>query len=379
MFVSRAMASIASVAAVGLFLLQNKNRQWPVSTIAGAALVIVPVLISGLWSQQTGLWFRALEVRVPLLTIGLGLGGITISKKTWVLLVAILLAATLAGSLYTILKFVGNQQQILNGYLQARVMPTPLDDDHIRFSWLVVLVILLCCQWLTQVTGRFHKSIIIVALVWLVVYLHLLAAKTGLLCLYLAAGYGITYLIFKKKKTSIGLLLLLAVTVVPFLCYVTMPSLQNRVQYVMYDFGNYSRGNFEPGSSDGARVLSLKAGWYLLQKNPISGVGFGDLQASLDAWHQTFQPSTPAYERFLPLNQWILYGAASGWPGILLFTAGIWLLLKTTLRGNILSRISGMVLLVPLLTDDTLERQFGVLIFIFVCMLWLQHQKPQPD
>ena len=379
MFISRALLSIASIAFIFSFLLNRRHIPTNKEVLWGCCLILLPVLLSVIWSYDKQNWWRAVEVKVPLLTIGLGLTAIRIKISWWRLIIAYLLVLTVIGCLWSVWQFVTNSNEILQGYLQAKVMPTPLDNDHIRFSWLVVLVIILSLQTLQKNNSKIISAGLYILIAWLVIYLHLLAAKTGLLCLYTAALLFIIHKIFVAKNKMIGIVLIVAFFVLPVIAYVSMPSLHHRIQYVLYDFGNYSKGVFIPGSSDGARVLSLKAGWQLLMQHPVTGVGFGDLKAAIEQWHQTYYPQSLPTDRFLPLNEWLLYGAASGWMGIIAFTAGIFLLLRIAWCSNIVSRILCVVLVIPLITDDTLESQFGVVIFIFVLMVTRQLFKlPEP-
>ena len=372
LFFSRALLSIASITFIFLFLLNKRDRPTYKEVLWGCCLVLLPVLLSVLWSTDTYNWWRAVEVKVPLLTIGLGLTAIPITRYLWRWIIAFLLLLTVMGSIWSVWQFIANSNEILQGYLQAKVMPTPFDNDHIRFSWLVVLVIILSLQTLVKGSSKNISTVVYILLGWLILYLHLLAAKTGLLCLYAAAMLFIIHKIFVANNKMPGILLIVAFFVVPVIAYVSMPSLHNRVQYILYDFSNYSKGVFIAGSSDGARVLSLQAGWQLLTQHPVIGVGFGDLKSAIEQWHQAYYPQSFPTDRFLPLNEWLLYGAASGWIGIIALTAGIFLLLRTAWSSNINSRILCVVLVIPLITDDTLESQFGVVIFIFVLMVTRQ-------
>jgi len=374
LFISRAVLSIASVALLFVFFVSPKSKlQWQ-GVLSGVGLLLLPVVLSGLWSENLAEWWRAVEVKLPLLTIGLAISVHLISMTTWKAFVITLLVLTTLGSFWSTWQYLQHTDEILAGYLQARVMPTPLNDDHIRFSWLVVLSMLLAVP-ATFKSSVWLRNTVYILCGWLVIYLHLLSAKTGLLCLYVSLAGAALHLLSIQKKRGWSAMIIATTIAAPLLAYAALPSFKNRVQYVLYDFSNYSRGNFMSGLSDGARVLSVKAGWAITNQHPIAGVGFGDLKPAINDWHQQYFPHTKAFERFLPLNEWLLYGAGSGWPGMLLFTLGILLLLRPLWVGGILCRITAVVLTIPLITDDTLESQFGVVIFIFVLMWMRMHQQ----
>jgi O-antigen ligase len=98
------------------------------------------------------------------------------------------------------------------------------------------------------------------AIFFLVAYLHILAAKTGLVCLYAGCFIYFLYAVFFQKKWKLALYIIVIAMAMGSFFYYTMPTLRNRIQYVVYDFSNYSKGNMMPGYGDAARWLSIRAG-----------------------------------------------------------------------------------------------------------------------
>ena len=127
-----------------------------------------------------------------------------------------------------------------------------------------------------------------------------------------------------------------------------------------------------PGYGDAARWLSIRAGYEITTQHPVAGVGFGDILNEVDQWHQINHPPSLAYERFLPANEWLVYGAGSGWPGLICFTAGMLLLLYASTSANPLSIVLSATSLIPFLIDDTLEGQYGVVILAFIAFFGQQ-------
>lgn len=372
LLISRALVSVCSVLLLVVYVWPGKKTADSRLFIVGLLLILLPAVVSGFWSSDRQAWLRAVEVKVPLLSIGLGLLYTHISKPVFKRMVCLVLMVAVAGSLWSTFAYLTNANEINEAYLKAKVMPTPLNNDHIRFSWFVVLAILLFIPMFTKNTSRWLSKAGLAAIVWLVIYLHLLAAKTGLLCLYACLIIFVLYWVYTTKKLMQALLMIGLLVLLPVLAYVSLPSLRNRVQYVVYDFNNYSKGNFIPGSSDGARVLSLKAGWYIFANHPAAGVGFGDIRPEVEQWHNEFNPQSFTYDRFLPLNEWLVYGSGAGTPGMICLTVGLLLVLYPLWKRGIFGKIVTIVLVIPLITDDTIESQFGVVIFIFVIM-WLRH------
>jgi len=221
------------------------------------------------------------------------------------------------------------------------------------------------------------KYILCALIIFFIVYLHILASKTGLVCLYGAALIYLLYVIIVQKKWKAGLGVVVIASAVFMLFYNTMPTLRNRIQYVVYDFSNYSKGNLMPGYNDAARWLSIKAGYAITTQHPLTGVGFGDMFAAVDQWHQQNHPNSLAYERFLPANEWLVYGTGSGFPGMACFAAGFFLLLYATTQKKILSILLSVISIVPFLIDDTLEGQYGTVLLAFI-VFFVQQKLTEP-
>ena len=365
----RAALSLVSVAILFLFIWNHGNKIIIKKLLIAAACMILPVMLSGLWSEDKNIWWQSFINKIPLNTIGVGLLSVDLNQKQVKQIIYVLNAVVLTGCLWSVINFLNDKEAITKSYLVAKVMPTVLDDDHIRFSWMISLsAILLNWQLMIQ-SNKTEKIIGGIVSVLLIVYLHLLASKTGLLCLYASVGIIIFYFLFKKGKRKISLILFAATVAITLAAYQFFSTLHNRVQYVLYDFGNYSSGKIETGSSDGARVLSIKAGWFITQHHPFIGVGFGDLKNEVNHWHEQFHPATLDYERFIPTNEWLIYAAASGVMGVILFSAGLIFFRQFFSNKNIFSICLMISLLIPLITDDTLEGQYGVAIFsLTICL-----------
>lgn len=362
---SRALLSISSILIVLPLLLQSKDyKTWLVVAI----LLMAPVLLSLIWTNNTDLLWRSVEVKLPLLTIGLAFAAVTMNKQQLLQLIWVMHVFLLSAIVYTFMQYAADPAAINASYQFAKVMPVPMDSDHIRLSWWMVLSILALLYAVNNATNQQRYWAYGVVFVE-VVFLHFLAAKTGLLALYLAAGVWIVQALLDKQDRVKAFQLLVVLSIIALTAYAFLPTLQMRVQYVLYDLSNYSKGIFQQGSSDGARVLSWRAGWAIGNANPLLGVGFGDIRAAVDAWHQQYYPHTLAAERFLPTNQWLIYYAGTGILGVLSFTAATFLLLRRLLFRYLPALL---VLVLPLITDDSLEGQFGVVIFSLSISIFMQ-------
>lgn len=372
LLVSRALVSFASVLMVVPFFFGKRKITEHRTSFIALLLILLPVILSGLWSENSGLWWNSVTVKLPLLTMFLGLVSVKLSSRTKTTLVYIYLVLISLGCAWSLSRYFVDTAAIQQTYLKAKTIPVPADDDHIRFSWMTVVAIILGTDCYLKERGKQLSTAILVILIFLIVYLHLLAAKTGLVCLYAGVFAYLFHTFFVQKKWKRGLVILVTGFAAVVICYLTLPTLRNRVQYVVYDYSHYSRGNLLPGYNDASRLLSMKAGYQLTLQHPLQGVGFGDLHTEVDAWHQVNHPSSLAYERFLPANEWLVYGTGSGIPGLICFTIGFFLLLYATGSYPIFSLILSVTALLPFLFDDTLEGQTGVIVLAFIAFFGQQ-------
>ncbi len=366
LLLSRALLSFASVMIMVPFLFERKLTPLQKKELIAVGLILLPVLLSGLWSDDKMLWWNSLSVKLPLLTLPLGLYAVSITDHQWKKISIVYIIIISLGCAWSVGQYLLNTSAIEGAYLKAKVLPTLADVDYVRFSWMVVIAILLGIKCFLAETQKRIQLLLILLVFCLIIYLHMLAAKTGLLCLYCAIGIYLLHIFFIEKKWKRGFVLIIIFSSFACIAYNSLPTLRNRVQYVLYDFSLYSKGNTAPGYNDAARWLSIRAGYAITKDHPVNGVGFGDLLPAVEQWHQKNNPGGFAYERFRPACEWLVYSAGSGLLGMLCFSAGIFFLLFRNTVKNPLSLILGITTLVPLLTDDTLEGQFGVILLAFI-------------
>lgn len=363
---SRALLSIASALMILPYLISFTQTRTDSRKLISVSLILLPVALSFFWSNNKLYWWNSLSVKLSLLPLLLGLSAVSIRKQQYRTILGILLLLVTAGCCQSLWFYLQDSSAMEAAYLKAKTLPTPADNDHIRFSWLIVVCIILAARQLICETKKIILAGGSLLILLLIVYLHILAAKTGLICLYTTALVLLFYMLFKKDLRKKGGLFLVLIVATGWLCYNSLPTLRNRVQYVLFDYSQYINGQHLPGYNDAARLLSVKAGYRITKENPLYGVGFGDILAQVDAWHTKNHPTSLLYEIFLPANEWLVYGAGSGIAGMLCFTAGFFLLCYPFVKRNIMSWILFAVAFIPLMIDDTLEGQYGVVILAFI-------------
>lgn len=341
--------------------------------LVGISLLFLLPFISGLWSQDIDTWVSVIRIKLPLLLLPLAFASnYFIHKKNWVTLSVILILLTAGATWWSMWHYLVDMDAVHSGYLQAKTMVTPLQNDHVRFSWMVSAGILLAAYlvWQKNKLPLQVKAAWIILIIWLIVYLHILAARTGLICFYAMCFIGIMYFIFKKQNIKRSIVALLFLVAIPVLAYFVFPTFQKRVQYNLYDLSVYNKQVYMPGSNDGMRLISIRAGWQVMNNAPFTGVGFGDIHAKTVEWYDHHYPEMIPDDKIYPSSEWMMYGGGTGWIGLFIFLVAmatpffisplnqspVWLML------NVSAALS-------FLFDIGLEVQYGVFLYSFF-VLW---------
>ena len=329
--------------------------------------------ISGLWSDDKTQWLDISRIKLPLLFLPLAFASpFKFSKKQWEILAFIFIALVIAGTLWSMFHYVTNMPAVHEEYLHAKTMITPLMNDHVRFSWLVSAGIL-ASGYLWGIKRKQDKLIawiLFVAAVWLIVFLHILAARTGLLSFYVFIFFIVLWLIFKKAKPLYAIFLLAVIILLPMLAYFVFPTFQNRVKYFLYSQAYFKEAHYLPGSNDAIRVISIKAGWNLMNENPVTGVGFGDVLNETKKWYNNHYPQMIEEEKIYPASEWIMYGVSCGWPGLLVFIFVMIVPFLLSIKNKLWWAMMNVSVAASFLFDIGLEVQFGIFLYSFVVLWW---------
>lgn len=396
LFLSRALLSVSMIAFVTFSFFHTGIKRQLSHFISspllwGMSLLFFIPFLSGLWSEDKKEWAEIVLIKLPLLFLPLAVAGHPgsncnqLQKKQWERLGYFFILLVTAATCWCMFHYVSNATVINESYLRAKSMLTPLENDHVRFSWLVCVGILLA-GWLCSIKRKesklFSCSLAIIAF-WLIIFLHILAARTGLISFYIMATGTVGWLFFKKPGPIAvagyyRLAILMVVIALPFVAYKVIPTFQNRVKYFLYDKEFFEKANYLPGSTDGVRIISLKAGWKLMQEQPLTGTGFGDILLNSKKWYGAYYPQMIEEDKILPSSEWMMYGAGCGWPGFILFSLVMLIPFFIKTSNNFLWWLLNSTAAFSFLFDIGLEVQFGVFIYAFIILWWWKWLEPFP-
>ncbi len=251
---------------------------------------------------------------------------------------------------------------------KAKTILTPLDDDHVRFSWLVAIDFLLCLFFLEN--QKKYRFLFASIALWMAVYLHVLAVRTGLFSLYIILFFFSFKFLIQKRSRNFFLITIAALIIIPVVSWFALPTFQNRIKYLVYDLRYVRDEVYLPGANDGNRFISIKAGWNIIKDNPL-GIGAGDIRQESLRWYDAHIPGMLQSDKIYPGSELIIYGLTAGWAGILLFT--ITMLIPFFIK-NIQHRFFWVLLnavtVFSFIFDIGLKVQYGVFLYAFIVLWW---------
>lgn len=320
------------------------------------------VLLLGFWQTEDWSYYtERLRIKLALLTVPIGWWGLpkwTKGQQQFVLAYFIGLIVLVA--LGVLLNYALHFEAIQTAIGQGQAMPVP--RNHIRFSLLVALATLAALE-LWRVKGFGREKWWLFAAIFLFLFQHILAVRSGLLGAYLGIGAMLLLLLFRlqdKKIAIAGSILLMAM---PFLAYQSVPSFQKKIHYFSYERWLQEQGLEQGHFSDAGRLTSIQLGWELWRSHPWMGVGAGNLRLEMD---KSYAQQYPDRSPMRPHNQFVSVLAGGGLLAFVPFAlAFLYILLGQQGWKKAIFLSTYLVLFSSCLVENTLENGAGIGIFCF--------------
>lgn len=332
------------------------------------------VLLSGLWSENTEWLLNRLKMKLPFLLMPFAIIAIPkFDRKVYYPILSVFFWVTVIICMYSIGLYLIDYKATTEAYRQGHVLFTPV--MHIRFS-LIVAYCIVIGGWLFYekyyIKFPAERWLLLAATGFLFIYIHILAVRSGLVSLYLVSGYLVIWWVIKSKRYVIGaglagLLILGAVLAVRF-----VPTLWNKYHYMQWSFYQFQRGEDLAKLSDSYRFVTIKAGIDLGNANPLLGVGFGDMKDETKAYLAEHYPDL-LQEIYMPQSEYVLFYAATGIIGLLLFT---WATFQPFFYQNawqhLLVGSFHVIMIVSFIVEQTLETQLGTAIYVMFAVMGIK-------
>ncbi|MBG8552953.1 O-antigen ligase family protein [Hymenobacter guriensis] len=335
-------------------------------------------LASGLQTQAGygAEFWRGVVLQLPFLVLPLaflwlpGLPGKYLVRLN-LLFIGLVLVSALGSTGYYLLHF----NQINQLYLQSQIMPTA--PDHIRFSLMVTYAVAAAVVLVSRrvLPVRWH-GVLWLTMLFLVLYQHMLAVRSGLLTLYALAGVAIIWLVFWRRNYQVAAIIAAAILVVPTLSYVAFPTFRNKFLNTQEDMGRVEQTTSANNYSLVGRVYSYKVALEIIEDHPLLGVGRANIRPAVAHQYQRQFPAIEEDAYILPHNQFLFYLVAYGGIGVLLFVVcfyfpgiRIWPHYAPLLLAQYI------IVTLSFLVEYTLEMQVGLTFSLLFLLLALNGQE----
>lgn len=378
---SHALQSISMGLLVANTLVNNEARKNISQYFGDPVLVILSLffftfLFSGIYSEDKLYWLQKANVRLVFILLPIGLITLRNMKhKTFQWLLYFFMWMIVISSIGVLINYFENYELVNGLYSAGQTMETPY--SHVRFSLMVCFSVFVgwyLYQGDFQPLFRGEKYLTLFAVIFLIVFLHAMAVRSGLLAFYMSAGFLLFRFVYLSKKWKQGALALLFLLMLPIITYTFFPSVKTKVQYMKYDLGQYFSFNQTAGLSDATRLLSMKNGIEIWKENIWIGVGAGDVKN--EALKKYVDPEIKTASK-LPHNQIVWELASVGVIGFVLFWfASLLPLFYNRNYTDPLFVCLHIILFSSYLTEATIDDSNGNgLYLIFLVLIYFQLRK----
>lgn len=341
-----------------IFTLQKETLAY-----LGPVLIVLVYLLSGINTEDHAHWLKQVRIKLPFLLLPLAF---YILRKEATVLGHKWLHYTLAGvgllsTVPVLYHYYTHKEALIAAIGHGHYIPTPI--DHIHYSIILAyaslsMVLIFLQDRYRQSTAEKAVSLGVAALIAAV--LHILAVRSGLAILYIGLGAITVWYVVQQRRLLLGLGAITMLALLPFLAYKTVPSLQKKISYMVYDFQQYQKGEGN-NYSDSERLMSYKIALDLAKEQPIVGHGVGDLRQLMIERHQALYGQKEKY--IFPHNQYLYVLSGSGILGFLTFFLGLLSPLLFGHRRPFLVLIF-IVMLASFMVENTLQRAVSIAFFM---------------
>jgi len=211
---------------------------------------------------------------------------------------------------------------------------------------------------------------------FLILFLHILAVRSGLVAFYaIFILLAIYFLINKHYKASIFIVVMIVFSVVFSFKYID--TLRTRYSYTIYDM--QMSGNLNASGNDysiSRRIIANKVAYSIFRDHPIFGVGEGNLLEYIYKKYALDYPFIKTDNILDPHNQFLRQLACTGLTGFIIFFACFYypLFYKKNYR-HIPLLVIYIIASISFLVEDTLDIQLGLSFCLFFIMINLHYLK----
>lgn len=337
-------------------------------------LLAFPALAGCFYSENIEENLHVLTLRAPLILLPFFLGGLPSFQKIHIKIIFIYFIFLLTFNTFFILQqFTIDPKQIIDKISVGKSFSTPI--SHIRYSVLAALSAWFSFYFSADADKKPYKIMWAGIGLWLSIFIHILAVKTGLLLWYILSIFTLIYYINIRQfnlRVLYGLSVLLIFATIAF----TFSSpLRQKINYFIHDMEKYQQGAGQ-NYSDSERLYAIEIAWSIFKENPLLGTGTGDFA---DIQMQRYIERYPSSRPILPHSDWVTTLAANGILGLSIFTPAFFLIFfyRKQFKYPLFMMVFS-AMLISTLVDNLFATSVGTAMFVFYTLTFLSFYSKGP-
>jgi len=381
-FISRFTLSVGIAFLFGLAVINNefvKNVKlfFQDKTLLAFAGILIIYFIGGVYSYHMDFYWDRVRLKLPFLLLPFGFGSAYfLSKKHFKYLFYLIVACAVLISFWILGTYIIKYNELTELKNAGKYIPSPV--NHIRLSLWMAFSVAITCYFFKIENRPILKYLLLISGIYLFVFIHFFAVRSGILALYLVCLLFLFQYIYETKSWLKGSAILLILATLPFMAYLLIPSLKDRIEYSKWDVRQWQQNADIANHSDSKRLASYKAAFNAMKYNPVFGAGTGDIKNQIEISYAEVLPQLTKQEKLLPHNQFLYVGVGLGIIGLVVFCVLLWMIFFSNGNyKNLLMLSAALILLSSFLWEATIESQLGVTIFCLFTLLPYAYQKAE--
>lgn len=331
-------------------------------------LIFILHIVGLLYTSNFAYAWKDIRIKLPLLLIPLTVLFIVgLEAKHRIIIYLTVLVATLISSAYSM-------------YIYSTIDFSRVDTlrsispiiSHIRLSLICCVSIFLAFHLFQNSKNTIVRVALIAAAVWLLLFIGILGARAGYLSIMISAtAIGCFELLRKNMWKTLVLAVVLAVTI-PLAMYNYIGSVKKRVNEVFFEIDNYNKGGNPSGHSITQRFVYWGIAKNIFQSSPVIGVGTGDIDDAYKRYYATHTTPLSKEFQFRAHNQYFTVLCTFGIVGLIVFLFSLFFPFYA--RGGFENKLGTALLIIimlSMLTEDTLETQAGATFLAYFYSLFI--------
>ncbi len=204
----------------------------------------------------------------------------------------------------------------------------------------------------------------------------LLASKSGIILLFFIVLVSMVAFLFDKKIRFISLILLIVLPATFYYSLKYFPNIQLRFEYMVDAITKKESTKSTNPEGSAVRIMIWEISTQIIKENKWMGVGTGDVKDELVKYYEKDKILSAQSHKLNAHNQYLQTGIALGGIGFFLLVAALifplWFIIKNR-DGFFLAFM--LILIINLLFESMLERQAGLIAFVFFYGVFLSFRK----